>query len=389
MRSLALWMFVAAPALSGENAVVQGNTAFALELYRTLGAADGNLSFSPYSISSALAMTWAGARGRTAREMAATLHFHPEADVHSAFEALNREYATANQRGGVESAIANGLFVQVGLPLLDSFKALVNARYGASVERVDFSGDASRLRINAWVAERTRNRVTNLLPPRSLPAFTGVAVVNAIFFKGTWQAQFDKKSTSPAQFMSNGHTFEVPMMRRMMALARYAERDGLQILELPYQGGDIAMLVFLPRDKSGIRALESRLDAVRLVQWTWNLQPTAVDVYLPRFRIESHFRLNEPLRKLGIVTAFRLGAADFSGMTGGPDLCIGAVFHKALVEVNEEGTEAAAGTAVLLRGRGGPGPTVAEFRADHPFLFAIRDTKSEAVLFIGRVVDPR
>jgi len=383
---LALFALPAA-AEDAAKAVADGNSAFALDLYAKVSAKPGNVIYSPYSISMALGMTWAGARGATADEMARTLHFGKA--VHAGFAALNKRLL--GQQPGYQLSVANRLYVQQGYKLLDSFTAVTTEQYLAPLEQVDFAKAEARAHINQWVEDQTNKRIKDLIGEGVLTSLTRLVLVNAIYFKGTWATEFEKKNTTPQPFFSGGKKREVPMMFRAMkheAGVRYGEADGVQVLELPYKGGEVTMVVFLPRARDGLGALEKKLDARKLDQLVGALRSAEVDVFLPRFRVEQSFALAPTLQAMGMPQAFSEKAADFSGMSGKKDLYISAVIHKAFVEVNEEGTEAAAATAVVMTTKGMAEPPMA-FRADHPFIFALRDAKSGSVLFLGRLDDPR
>jgi len=375
---------------AGEARVAEGNTDFAFALYQRLAGESpkGNLFLSPYSISSALAMTYAGARGPTAAEMASVLHFGRDADaLHSSFSRL-REQLASPADNSFELAVANRLFPAKGFQLLDSFVALARDRYAAPVEQLDFAGatEASRQRINSWVAGQTHDRIRDLLTQGVIDADTAMVLVNAIYFKGVWQQQFDKRATGKMAFSSQGKTLNVPFMTGTVKDASYGEVDGVQLLELPYKGGQLSMLVALPEGIDGLAKLEGSLTRDRLDAWLRALAPGKVQVYLPKYKLESRFELGKTLQPMGMKLAF--GAADFSGMAKQGALAITRVIHKAFVEVNEEGTEAAAATAVIMS-RSPEAPRLPVFRADHPFLFAIRHNPSGSILFLGRVVDPR
>jgi len=377
---------------SERDAAVASNTALAADLYGALAKKGGNLFFSPFSISTTLAMTSAGARGETAEEMARVLHFGKDAEaVHRAFSALQKGLA-AKPNAPFQLAIANRLFAQSGKELLRPFVTLTRDRYGAPVERLDFKTDfePSRKHINEWVQQQTQDRIQDLLVQGTVTPETRLVLVNAVYFKGTWAMPFVKRDTRPMPFTSNGKTFDVPMMSQEIETG-YAESDGVQVLELRYRrgpGARLAMLVLLPAKADGLAALESGLTAQSLGAWASRLDLRMVDVSLPKFKLESAFRLADTLRALGMKTAFEPATADFSGMDGQRGLYIGEVAHKAFVEVNEEGTEAAAATGEMLLGALPP-PPYPLFRADHPFVFAIVEVETGSVLFLGRVVDPR
>ena len=370
----------------GHNDLAAGNTAFAVDLYHQLRGAEGNLFFSPYSISTALAMTYAGARGDTEAQMAQALHFAlSQEELHPAFAALEGHLAQIQAKGDIALHVANALWPQVGYAFLAAFLDLCQRCYGVTITPVDYATDpeAARQQINAWVEEKTRDKIKELLKPPHVPPLTTLILVNAIYFKGNWASQFDPEDTEDGPFdRLVGDAVGAPMMRQKARFG-YRETDDLQVLELPYVGGDLSMLVLLPRERDGLPALEAALTVENLALWTQRLHATEVQVLLPRFKLSGEFDLGETLKAMGMVDAF--DAADFSGMTGQRDLFISAVVHKAFVDVNEEGTEAAAATAVVM-GRGFSFTPV--FEADHPFLFLLRENSTGSILFLGRVMDP-
>ena len=379
------------------EALVSANTAFALDLYQRLRRGEGSIFFSPYSISVALAMTYAGARGATAEEMARVLHFDLFGEtggsaprLHSAFGELIRRVNALGEAGNYQLSVANALWGQKGAGFLPGFLDLTRTHYGAGLREVDFASatEAARKTINAWVEEETQDRIEDLIPPGVLDALTQLVLTNAIYFKGTWASQFSREATREEPFtLPDGDRVTVSMMRRTGEY-RYAESEALQVLELPYAGDDLSMVVLLPRKVGGLSDLERRLTPENLHGWLAGLRSRRVQVSLPRFTLASGFRLAEALRALGMADAFTPGRADFSGMNGRRDLYISAVLHKAFVEVNEEGTEAAAATAVVMVKSAAPSPPVV-FRADHPFLFLIRERPSGSILFLGRLLNPR
>jgi serpin B len=373
------------------RATVHGNTAFALDLYGQLRAQEGNLFFSPYSISTALAMTYAGARGDTEAQMAHALRFDLDQEkLHPAFAALDAILKEVQAAGDVQLSVANALWPHVDYPFLPSFLELVEANYGVSLTALDYVADpeGARLQINAWAEAQTQDKIKNLIPPNIINQLTRLVLTNAIYFKGNWAKQFDKAQTQDAPFtVQPGQQVVVPMMAQKLECG-YGEAEGVQILELPYVGRSLSMLVLLPSEVAGLASLEARLTPQVLQGWTQRLWETEVQVFLPRFKVEAAFRLDDALKALGMVDAFDDLRANFAGLDGKAWLVISAVLHKAFVEVNEEGTEAAAATAVVmaLRAVARPEPI---FRADHPFLFLIRENSTGSVLFLGRVVDPR
>lgn len=372
------------------STVVEGNTAFALELYHQLRNSSENLFFSPYSISNALAMTYAGARGQTAAEMAQVLHFQLEPNrLHPAFAQLITALE-ADNASLYELAIANRLWSQQNEAFVPEFLNVTEHYYNAPLQQLDFinATENARLTINAWVEQQTQNKIQNLLPKGIVDSFTRLVLTNAIYFKGNWLVPFDERQTQNQLFyLSSGETIEVPMMHQM-EYWNYADLDGLQVLELPYQGETLSMVILVPEQLDGLAALEQQLTPDTLQQWLkaaeeypMEMEGIPVSVWLPKFNLTSTLELEEILSAMGMPQAF--SDADFSGMNGQKDLKISKVIHKAFVEVNEQGTEAAAATAVGAT-RGGS----QNCRIDRPFIFLIRDLESGSILFLGRVVNP-
>jgi serpin B len=371
--------------------VTKGNTQFALELYGKLRDREGNLFFSPFSISTALAMTYGGARGETAAEMAKTLHFGPDQHrLHAGFAALRADLNRGNlKKRGYEVSTANALWVQKNFGLLPDFINLTRDSYHAGLNEVDFQGATEQARetINAWVEDKTQHKIKDLLQPGIISADTRLVLTNAIYFKGFWASQFKKKATREEVFKTAaGSSVKTPLMHQK-ARFNYMKGDDFQALELPYQAKDVSMVVFLPDKVDGLAAFEKRLMEPQLKQWLGQLRSQEVQVALPRFKLTAEFNLNKTLEALGMRQAFAAGRADFSGISGsGRNLFIQAVVHKAFVDVNEEGTEAAAATGVAIALTALPQSTV--FRADHPFVFLIRDNRSGSILFMGRMSRP-
>ncbi len=374
-----------------QSELVKGNNAFAVDLYGQLRQQDGNLFFSPASISTAFAMAYAGAGGGTAPEMAATLHFTlPPDRLHPAMGALlgsmNAEHA------GYQLRVADALWAEQDETFLPDFLKLTKADYGAGFRPVDFkhAPDAVRQTINQWVAGQTADKIKDLLAPGVLTPATRLVLTNAIYFKGDWQSQFDKAQTREEDFhLSPAQSVKAPLMHHEGRFS-YFNGGSFQALELPYKSGELSMIVLLPNDAGGLSALEQSLTPASAQQWLSQLRPAQkVILTLPSFKMTEKFKLNDALAALGMRQAFQKGVADFSAMTGKRDFWISAAFHKAYIDVNEEGTEAAAATGIVMRSmavmREQP-PIV--FRADHPFLFIIRDNRSGGILFMGRVADP-
>ena len=363
-------------------------TEFALKLYARLRKAQGNLFLSPWSITTALGMTYAGAQGPTAREMARAMSFHLEpSKLHPAIGALSARLAAGK---GYELAIANRIYAYQGLGLRPGYVSLLKQDYGVSVKTLNFKEqpDASRRTINRWVKAQTRNRIPKLLHKPDIDKDSRMVLVNAIYFKGKWARRFDPKQTRPQPFhLTASRSVKVPLMHQTAPFG-YVSTGDVSVLELPYQGG-LSMVVLLPKKRDGLAALEKSLDPRKLPSLLSPLPKRKVKVWLPKFHLSSHFNLKQQLQALGMGRAFT-DRADFRGMEPGRKLKISKVIHQANCDVGEQGTVAAAATAVIMavRGMARP-PAIPEFRADHPFLFLIRDPKSGVILFLGRVVDPR
>jgi serine protease inhibitor len=373
------------------TAVVEGNNAFAFALFGQLRNRNGNLFFSPESISTALAMAYAGARGNTASEMAKTLHFTvPQPQLNPAMGALLSELNAVHD--GYQLTLANALWAQQGYTFLDNFLQLLKTDYGAGLNQVDFKGatEAARLTINQWVEQKTQDKIKDLLQPGTLAPSTRLVLTNAIYFKGDWQTQFDKTQTRDEDFYpSPVQTKKAAFMHRIGSF-NYFDGGSFQILEIPYKSKELSLVVLLPKDRNGLPALEQSLTASNMRQWLSQVaQLDKVIVALPKFKSTQQFELGATLGAMGMAQAFT-GGADFSGMTGKHDLAISEVIHKAYIDVNEEGTEAAAATAVGMRAMAMRGPVEQPpvFRADHPFIFVIRDNRSSSILFMGRMADP-
>jgi serpin B len=370
---------------------VQDNTAFALDLYKQLQTAKGNLFFSPFSISAALAMTYAGARENTARQMAAALHFTEAPDrLHQSLGELLSQLNSVQEETDVELRVANALWAQKGYQFLDEFIRVVRQSYQAELNQADFAAadEAARQAINTWVERQTNQKIKDLIPPGVLNALTRLVLVNAIYFKGFWESQFKPADTRDMDFwLSADTTVKLPLMRQKHEFG-YWENEWLQMLEMPYKDKSLSLVVLLPKEKSGISELEQKLTLENMMTWQNNLRTRKVIVFFPKFKIESKFSLSQILASMGMRDAFDPNHADFSAMVGKKELHISAVIHKAFVEVNEEGTEAAAATGVVV-GVTSIAPSPPIFKADHPFVFFIRDNASQSILFLGRLADPR
>jgi serine protease inhibitor len=391
LLSSAISLASGAPSMQTQP-VVTGNTAFALDLYSRLKSGPPNLFFSPYSISTCLAMTYAGARGETAQHMAHLFHFSADVQqVASSFRDLQRRLNQAGQQTGIQLNVANALWAQEGHAFLPDFLNLARNEYHANVHQADFKtgAQAARADVNSWVAQQTHDRIKDILPPGSIDPRTRLVLANAIYFKGAWAEPFRASETHPLPFhVSTSRQLQVPLMHQT-ALAGYLEDSDMQALELPYARNTLSMVVLLPRRIDGCPALEDKLTPSFLSSALAQMKREKVDIFLPKFKQDSAFDLKSELAKMGMANAFG-PTADFSGMDGTRNLYISGVFHKAWVEVNEQGTEAAAATATTMQSLALVRPVAPPpvFRADHPFIFLIRDPQSGSILFLGRLAQP-
>lgn len=370
--------------------LVDGNNQFALDLYQCRAVqskTDDNIFFSPYSISSALAMTYGGARGETAEQLAKVAHFTLGQDrLHPAFGALTAHLQGDGKERPFHLYVANRLWGQKGFPFQSKFIELTQKSYRAGFQEIDFVNDAdgARKQINRWVEEQTKDKIKELFRSGEVTSATRLALVNAIYFKGTWETPFPKESTKEADFaVTPNDKVKVAMMAHKDEHFNFHAAGDFDCLELPYKGIKLSMVVVLPKKKGGLAELEKKLTAAALAKALANLQLHKGSVALPRFRMVTHFSLVDDLTALGMPLAFG-GSADFSGISD-KRVHVGAAVHEAFIDVDEKGTEAAAATGLLMLV--GRAPTFA-FRADHPFLFLIRDIESGSVLFLGRVSDP-
>lgn len=419
----AAWLWAAADACgvkpsvraedrAGQAVMAGANNEFALALYGRLACEPGNVFFSPNSIHAALTMTYAGADGLTAEQMYSVLCLPrnekhlvgpgaaqsgdawvrpPQDRTHAAYKAFLAALAPGKD-AGYRLTVANALWGQKGKTWLPAFLKTTKDSYGAGLQEVDFAGDteAARKTINDWVEKQTQEKIKDLLAPGILTPLTRLVLTNAIYFKGNWAEQFDKKLTRDAPFhVAADKTVQAPLMCRQGHFG-YAGDPAVQVLSMPYKGNELSMVVLLPKAVDGLGALEKSLTAEKLAGYLAAARKQQVRVFLPRFKVSCQFGLGKTLAAMGMSDAFSR-AADFSGMDGTKDLYISAVVHKAFVEVNEEGTEAAAATGVVM-GRKSLAvgePPIPVFRADHPFLYMIRHNATGAILFMGRLSDPK
>jgi serpin B len=370
--------------------LVDRHTSFALDLYNQVRNEKKNLFFSPHSISTALAMTYAGARGRTAEQIADALHFPSEQEeLHDTFGRLEAQMHDIRGKGDLELRTANAVWAQKTHSFLAEFLDVVTNNYQAELRSVDFTTDAeaARREINRWVERETNTRIKDLMGSGTIDHLTRLVLISAVYFKGLWAAPFDKGETKTAPFWTApGNPIDLSMMTQEHEFS-YAEEDDLQALELPYAGHDLSMIVLLPREIDGLGQLETSLSQKNFDRWLARFKKQRVQVYLPRLIITSRFGLEKALASMGMPDAFAPGVADFSGIDGTRRLFLSAVVHKAFVDVNETGTEAAGATGVSIGVTSVPA-RLPVFRADHPFFFVIRENRSGSLLFLGRLVSP-
>lgn len=375
-----------------------GVNPFALDLYAQLRAHKGNVFASPLSVSAALGMTAAGAKGQTLAQMTTALRLPQTADSpeqHRRFaELVQLLYAPQRRVRPFELRVANAIYAQTGYPWRDEYKVVVQSVFQAQLTDVNFAGEAEKVRqeINKWAAEQTADKIQNLFGEGTIDHLTRLVLVNAVYYKGQWEKPFAKAATKDAPFtLADGTKVDAPLMSQK-ARVKMAETADVQLLELPYAGQQTSMLVFLPTAADGLPKFEQKLTADAAAKLLSDLKPAGeVQVYLPRFKVSTEYALNDTLKAMGVTDAFDDKKADFGGMvTSKPEgpLSITKVVHKAYCEVNEEGTEAAAATGVVIATESASVGVVKKLDVDRPFTFFIRDHKTGSVLFLGRINDP-
>lgn len=386
------------------DALAAGNRAFAVDLYRQLSSTDGNLIFSPFSVSLAMAMVDAGARAQTLDEINTGMHFTlPSAQFHPAFNALDASLESLGNALGTPQPtdeynpgddfqlnIANSLWGQADHSFLPEYLDLLAQNYGAGLQTLDFTKDpeAARKTINDWVSEKTKDKIRDLFAQGTITPDTRLVLANAIYFKASWQSVFTKENTSDGPFtLIDGSQVNVPMMTSGKTATEYFKGTDYTAVALPYKGGQVKMVVVLP-DAGKFQDFEKGLDSARLEEVLNDLSGSVVDLTMPRFKVESSFSLNQALSAMGIFTAFNPDQADFSGMDSQRDLFISQVIHKAFIQTDESGTEAAAATGIAMEASSLPVETPPQVIVDHPFLFFIYDQTTGTILFEGRVLDP-
>ncbi len=365
---------------------------FAIDLFKKLGKDKENMVFSPVSISSALAIAYAGAKKNTAREMSYALNFPADqSSLHAAFRNFMDSLTQASQEKGTELKIANGLWVQENYKILPEFIELGAAYYSAQVENVSFKSFAeqenSRKKINNWVEKQTNNKIRNLIPEGILNELTRLIITNAVYFNGNWTDPFDKNKTSPSVFhVSPDISVKTDFMHQKEMIEYYEDKE-VQAVRLLYKGEKNSMIILLPKETDGWRLVSNVLTINRLDVIRNGFRREKVEIAIPRFTLQSEFELKDMLEQLGMKEAFS-NDADFSGITGQTDLTIDDVLHKAFIEVNETGTEAAAATAVIMALKSAYEEETIRFTADHPFLYFITDLSTRSIIFMGRLVHP-
>ncbi len=374
------------------NPIIEANNRFAFDLYSKYKTEDGNIFMSPYSIFTALSMTYEGAKGQTAKEMEETLHLPENTKLRrESFRQIHNEINKDDKE--YKLSTANALWAQQSYQFNKNYFNLIETYYEGKATSLDFIGDTegSRLTINKWVEEKTNDKIKDLIPSGALTSAIKLVLTNAIYFKGEWVKQFNKEYTKEQNFrITPNNTVQIPMMQRTddKSIFNYSEASNFQMLELPYSGNDLSMLIILPKDN--LESIENSLTLENLLKWKEGLSKQKVNVYIPKLKFETKYFMQKPLSEMGLPTAFS-DLANFTGMVDTPkaNLKISKVIHQAFIELNEEGTEAAAATAVIMtRTATAYSPPKPTFRADHPFIFIIQQKNTGNILFIGRVYDP-
>jgi serpin B len=368
------------------QSLVESNNSFAFDLYSKFSESEGNLCISPFSIYTALAMTFAGARSSTEKQMKDVMHTSLTQDeFHKGFSQLLEQISKLGQEKNIELLLANSIYPHDKYVFLEAFITNLKKDYKTEITPIDYSKpETARKTINQWVDEKTQEHIPELISAGILNQLTRLVLVNAIYFKGFWEKQFDRHNTAESPFwILPDHSVPVPMMHQKAGF-RYIENKQVQILDLPYQGKNFSLVIVLPKD--GLSNIERSFTSDHVSKWMTGLHHETVDVRLPLFNIKSSFALNDTLISMGMPDAFDMDKADFSGMDGTRDLYISDTLHQANIEVNEEGATATAATAVVIAVRGMPQEY--QFHANHPFIFLLRENTTGSILFIGRIQNP-
>ena len=362
---------------------------FVFAFYSEIAEKDrkSNVFFSPLSISTAFSMAYEGAKENTASEMRQVFGF--ESDDTERQKAILDLLSRFNHKDDwYNLQVANALWVKEGYKIKQDYLDDAKTHYSSTVDNVNFVTDDGINRVNSWVAEKTNDKIQNILAPGSTDEATRMVITNAVYFKGKWSSEFNPRNTSEKPFWTDKDTsIMASIMKQPVDIYNYAKTDNLQALELNYLGGNISMIVLLPKDRDGIQSLEQSMDKKKLDTIKDRMTRQPVTVEIPRFEFETEYNLKSPLQGLGLHDVFDKNNADFQGITD-EQIYIDQAAHKAFVNVNEEGTEAAAITALVARATSGPPEPVDEFVADHPFMFVIQEKETGEILFIGRVMDP-
>ncbi len=370
----------------GIKSAVDSNNVFAFKLYANLKG-NHNLFYSPFSISSALAMTYAGAKGETEKQMSKTLHFNPKHDsLNSHFEKIITTI-TADTANGIQLSIANSLWAQNKFHFLNTYTDLIKQFYLSQVNNVDFADVKTRDEINGWVEKKTNNKITDLLPKGSINGNTKLVLVNALYFHGEWAAKFKTAFTTKDFFYRSSKDSVSADFMHMTEYNNYYEDSKFNVVEIPYKNNKASMLVFLPVNSSKMRTMQKDFTFKYYTQVINSLKNEKVSLSLPKFKVTMNFDLSDTLKKMGMPLAF-IAQADFSGMDGSKDLFISKVLHKAYIAITEDGTEAAAATAVIKTIGMAPPTPMKHFKADHPFMFIIKDNATGSILFMGQINNP-
>jgi len=398
--------------IQGVNAVANANNQFAFDLYSEINKdSNENIFFSPWSISTAVVMAYEGARGETANEIQSVFHF--PTDNNTRRSSYAKMLNTLNKASGkYKFSIADAIWLQKDYPFLENYKEVISKYYLGEIKNLDFANNPGKASsdINKWVSKNTNNKITNIVSPSMFNEKSRAVLTNAIYFKGKWEHKFDRDYTKPEDFtLQSGSKIKVPMMKLTdnELYFNYTESDGVQILEMPYQGDKISMLVLLPRTNitapmlqrrfemkrieqktTNMTQLESMLSEEKLQEWRNKLEPETVYIYMPKYTFETSYSLSDYLKSMGMNLSFTWPGADFSGIDGTNSLYIDKILHKAYIDVYEEGTEAAAATTLFSKMSGLVMPRYIEFRADHPFIFLIQEKETGNILFMGRVNNP-
>lgn len=372
----------------GLDLSVKANNDFTFDMYKELNSQTDNVFYSPWSISSAFSMVYEGAQGTTKEELETVMHFSDSQERKPSYAKLQNMINEPNDKYQLNTA--NAIWVQEDYKLLDSYLSTIDKYYAGKATNLNFAGNPSGSAdtINSWVEDQTNNKIKDLIPASAINPLTRVILTNAIYFKGDWVKGFEKSDTKDEIFKSPLGDFETPMMKKTDKEANfnYFEDESVQVLEMDYKGDKVSMLVLLPKEEM-MNELEQKLSASTLELYKTNMRNEKVNLYLPKFKFDTSYFLNQNLINMGMPSAFDDMSADFSGISGTNDLYISGVYHKAFVDVNEKGTEAAAATGIMLARSSAPSmPTI--FRADHPFIFLIQEKETGTILFIGKVNKP-